>query len=69
MRHIASALGICMGTGELLGGVLSPLIAGYAADSVGLQAPLWIMSAFALIAAVVALGLRETAPRIVGEAK
>ncbi len=50
-RHIASALGICMGTGELLGGVLSPFIAGYAADIVGLQAPLWIMFGLALIAA------------------
>ncbi len=32
-RHTATALGLCMGTGEILGGVLSPFIAGYAADS------------------------------------
>jgi len=66
-RHIASALGICMGTGELIGGVLSPFAAGYAADIVGLQAPLWIMFALALCAGVVALGVRETAPRVVGK--
>jgi MFS transporter, ACS family, hexuronate transporter len=63
-RHIATALGICMGTGELIGGVLSPFIAGYAADLYGLQAPLWIMFALALGGGLVALGLRETAPRV-----
>jgi MFS transporter, ACS family, hexuronate transporter len=61
-RYIASALGVCMGTGEVLGGVLSPLIAGYAADRVGLQAPLWLMFGLALVATAVALGVRETAP-------
>ncbi len=63
-HHVASALGICMGTGEILGGVLSPAIAGYAADRVGLQAPLWMMLGLALVSALVALGLRETAPRV-----
>ncbi|MEJ1963187.1 MAG: MFS transporter [Gammaproteobacteria bacterium] len=62
-RHIATALGICMGTGEILGGVLSPFVAGYAADQVGLQAPLWMMLGLALLAGLLALGLRETAPR------
>ena len=65
-RHIASALGLCMGSGELIGGVLSPFAAGYAADIVGLQAPLWIMFGLALLGGLVALGVRETAPRIVG---
>ena len=63
-RHIASALGICMGTGELIGGVLSPFIAGYAADAVGLQAPVWIMLGLAIVAFFVSLGIRETAPRL-----
>ena len=62
-RHMATALGVCMGTGEVLGGVLSPFIAGYTADRVGLQAPLWMMFGLALVAGVVASGLRETAPR------
>jgi ACS family hexuronate transporter-like MFS transporter len=60
----ATVLGLCMGTGEVLGGVLAPFIAGYAADLVGLQAPLWIMLGLCLVAAVLALGLRETAPRV-----
>lgn len=61
--HIATAVGLCMGIGEILGGVLSPSIAGYAADLAGLQAPLWIMFALTIIAGFLAMGLRETAPR------
>jgi MFS transporter, ACS family, hexuronate transporter len=64
VQHIAGALGICMGTGELIGGVFSPLFAGYAADRIGLQAPLWIMAGLALASGLVALGVRETAPRL-----
>jgi ACS family hexuronate transporter-like MFS transporter len=62
--HMAAALGICMGTGEILGGVLAPSLAGSIADRAGLQAPLWMMLAVAVVAAVLALGLRETAPRV-----
>jgi MFS family permease len=62
----ASALGLCMGAGELIGGVFSPSLAGIAADhtSLGLQAPLWIMLGLAVVAGLLALGLRETAPRV-----
>jgi ACS family hexuronate transporter-like MFS transporter len=62
--HVASALGLCMGISEILGGVLSPLIAGYAADRSGLQAPLWMLFGFALVSGILALGLRETAPSV-----
>jgi len=68
-RHIAGALGICMGAGEAIGGVLSPTIAGYAADATSLQAPLWMMAGIALTAGLVATGLRETAPAIVGTSR
>jgi fucose permease len=61
---MATALGICMGTGEILGGVLAPYFAGSVADVVGLQAPLWMMLGVAVAAALLALGLRETAPRV-----
>jgi predicted MFS family arabinose efflux permease len=63
-EHTASVLGLCMGIPEVLGGVLSPSIAGYAADLAGLQAPLWIMLGLAILAGVLGLGLRETAPRV-----
>jgi MFS transporter, ACS family, hexuronate transporter len=53
-----------MGTGEIVGGVLAPFVAGFAADRAGLAAPLLIMIGLALCAGLLALGLRETAPRV-----
>jgi MFS transporter, ACS family, hexuronate transporter len=61
---MATALGICMGLSEILGGALSPFLAGYAADRIGLQAPLWLLFGVALVSGLLALGLRETAPGI-----
>lgn len=63
--HVATALGFCMGISEIIGGVLSPFLAGVAADHHGLHAPLWMLAGFTSVAAVLALGLRETAPRLV----
>ena len=65
IRHTATVLGLVIGTGEILGGVASPFVAGAMADMFGLSAPLWIMLGLCLIAGVLALGLRETAPRVV----
>lgn len=66
--HTATVVGLCMGMGEILGGALSPTLAGYAADLAGLQAPLWIMLGITIIAGFLAMGLRETAPRLQGVA-
>jgi MFS family permease len=63
-RHTATVLGICMGTGEIIGGVLAPFVAGIAADHTGLAAPLLMMVGLALCSGLLALGLRETAPRV-----
>jgi MFS transporter, ACS family, hexuronate transporter len=63
--NLATALGVCMGVGEILGGALSPFLAGYAADRVGLQAPLWLLFGAALVSGLLSFGLRETAPRVV----
>ena len=60
----ATAMGLVVGIGELSGGFLGPLIGGKLADLYGLQAPLLIQGAMALIAGVVAFGLVETNPRI-----
>jgi MFS family permease len=57
-----SAVGLSMGTAELVGGVAAPAIAGKAADIWGLAAPIWICIALALGAGLAALMLRETAP-------
>jgi MFS transporter, ACS family, hexuronate transporter len=67
-KHQATVLGLCMGTGEVLGGVLAPSIAGMAADRMGLTAPLWIMLGLTILSALLALGLRETAPRVLRRA-
>jgi predicted MFS family arabinose efflux permease len=68
-KHQATVLGLCMGTAEVLGGVLSPSIAGIAADRVGLTAPLWIMLGLTILSGLCALGLRETAPRVLDRAQ
>jgi MFS family permease len=61
-RYVATSLGMVVGLGEILGGVSAPAIAGRAADHYGLQAPLMIMAACAIVGTVLALFLRETAP-------
>jgi sugar phosphate permease len=62
-RYIATAVGLSVGIGEVLGGVSAPAVAGSAADRYGLSAPLLIQAGCALIGALLALALKETAPR------
>lgn len=62
-RQMATALGVVMGLGEILGGVLGPYGAGLAADAAGLGVTLWIMIALAVGSAALALLLKESAPR------
>jgi MFS transporter, ACS family, hexuronate transporter len=61
----ATAMGIVMGAGEILGGVIAPSLAGRLSDIYGLAAVCWLLVALALIGGVAALALRETAPRLV----
>ncbi len=62
-RYVATAVGLAVGIGEVLGGVSAPALAGSAADRYGLSAPLVIQAGCALIGALLALALKETAPR------
>jgi MFS transporter, ACS family, hexuronate transporter len=66
-RYAATAMGLCMGASELVGGVFGPWFAGMAADAAGLNAPMWIMTGLALVSALLAFGLRETAPSQIGK--
>lgn len=68
-RYIATSLGIVVGLGELIGGVLTPVGAGWAADTYGLRAPIYIEAACAVIATVLALFLKETAPARLNRAR
>ncbi len=67
---IATAMGLVVGVGEILGGVGGPFLAGWLSDhtSLHLKAPMLVMAACSLIAGVIALALRETAPAKVGTA-
>jgi MFS family permease len=61
---VATALGLIMGLGELIGGFVAPTIAGFAADRFGLAIVMWISCGGALLAAVLSLFLQETAPAV-----
>jgi len=61
-RQAATALGLTMGSAEILGGVFAPSLAGVAADATSLAAPLWIMVVRAILGGIVAMFLKETAP-------
>jgi fucose permease len=63
LRRAATAMGLVIGVGEIGGGVLSPLVAGKLADLFTLASPLMFQAVIPLIAAILALGLRETNPR------
>lgn len=58
----ASAMGLVVGVGELLGGTLAPSFAGWLADATSLQAPVFIIGGCAFIGGVLSCFLQETAP-------
>jgi MFS family permease len=62
-RYVATSLGLTVGIGEILGGVSGPAVAGWAADRYSLAAPMFIQAGCAVAGALLALALKETAPR------
>jgi predicted MFS family arabinose efflux permease len=67
---VATAMGIVVGIGEILGGVCGPIVAGWLSDhtSLGRDGPMLMMIACAVIAGIISLFLKETAPAKVGHA-
>lgn len=63
-RAIASALGLIMGAGELIGGFVAPTAAGFAADRYGLSFAMWLSACGAIVACLLSFGLVETAPAV-----
>ncbi|MER0245379.1 MFS transporter [Streptomyces sp. HSW2009] len=61
---LATSLGLVMGVGELTGGVIAPLAAGWASDTWGLETAMYIAAGGAILVVLLSLGLRETAPRV-----
>jgi predicted MFS family arabinose efflux permease len=61
-QYLAQTMGFVMGIGELVGGFAAPAIAGWSADTWGLDAPFLIAAGAALAASIIAFLLIETAP-------
>jgi MFS family permease len=68
-KYVATSLGLIVGVGEVVGGAGGPPLAGKLADLYGLQAPMYMAMVCALAGALLALGLKETAPVKVGARK
>jgi MFS transporter, ACS family, hexuronate transporter len=66
-RLTASLTGVVMGIGEVIGGVLSPTLAGALSVNFGRDSIMWLMFALCIASGIVGLGLRETAPRILAK--
>ena len=62
-RLSATAVAVSLAFGEIFGGVIAPAASGRIADATSLAAPFWISTACAGISALLAFGLKETAPR------
>jgi len=60
--QLATVLGLTMGVGEIVGGVFSPTLAGWAADVLGPAAILWILLGISAAIFAFACALKETAP-------
>jgi MFS family permease len=63
-EQAAAASGLVLGVGQILGGFLTPALAGALADRYGLQLPLWMAMGALVAAAIACLWLTETAPRV-----
>ena len=66
-QYIAQTLGLVIGIGELVGGFVAPVVAGWSADQFGLQAPFLIAAGAAVSGGLIAFLLAETAPAIMIE--
>lgn len=66
-QYIAQTLGLVMGIGELAGGFLAPVTAGWSADQFGLQAPFLIATGATVVGSLIAFFLVETAPVLRGK--
>ena len=61
-KLMSTASGVVIGTGEIFGGGIAPIIAGYVAKHFGIQYILHLAAGALVIGLLVALSLKETAP-------
>lgn len=67
--QLATAMALVMGVGEVVGGALAPIAAGFLADQYGMPIILVLQAACAVVATVLGLFIIETAPRVVRRAQ
>jgi MFS family permease len=60
---VSSAIGVVVGAGEIFGGGVAPIIAGWVARNYGIQNILWLPLATVTLGILVSLLLKETAPK------
>ncbi|MNR52358.1 hypothetical protein D3C85_1721940 [compost metagenome] len=60
---VSTATGLVVGIGEVFGGGVAPALAGYIAQHHGIENTLYLALSGAVLGLIVALFLRETAPR------
>jgi predicted MFS family arabinose efflux permease len=63
-RNTAAAMGIVVAIGEIVGGVIAPVLTGWIADQSSLLLPLAIQAGLSFACGLVALMLRETNPAV-----
>jgi MFS family permease len=63
---MATALGLIMGVGEIVGGFVAPAVAGQLSDVFGLDAAMLVSAGAAVIVVLLSLALTETAPARTG---
>lgn len=59
---MATALGLIMGVGEVMGGFVAPALAGRLSDVFGLDAAMFVSTGAAVLVVLLGLALTETAP-------
>lgn len=59
-RYVASAMGLIVALGEIIGGIGGPLLAGWLSDKTALVASIWLLLIFPFFAFIVACFLKES---------
>jgi sugar phosphate permease len=63
---ISASIGMVVGAGEIFGGGVMPVIAGYVAQNYGIENIFWVPLIGVVAGVLVSMFLNETAPRKIG---
>jgi fucose permease len=65
VQLMATASGVVIATGELLGGGLAPILAGQVAERFGIEHLLRLPTATMCVGVLLSIAVRETRPRLI----